>query len=100
MLQEDSRRPWSTKQRILSRHGHLSNEAAAQVAQEIVTADLRHLYLGHLSADCNRPELAHQVVSESLAKLGANHVQVEATSPNRPCPTLTLTRPPGVTELG
>ena len=29
MLQEDTRRPWSVKQRILSRHGHLSNDAAA-----------------------------------------------------------------------
>jgi phosphoribosyl 1,2-cyclic phosphodiesterase len=29
LLQEDTRRPWSTKQRILSRHGHLSNDAAA-----------------------------------------------------------------------
>ena len=30
MLQDCPHRPWSLKQRILSRHGHLSNEAAAQ----------------------------------------------------------------------
>src|SRR5262249_11210776 len=51
MLQDDPRRPWSTKQRILSRHGHLSNEAAAQVAEQIVSAELCHLFLGHLSSD-------------------------------------------------
>lgn len=90
MLQDDTRRPWATKQRILSRHGHLSNEAAAQVAEQIVSAELRHLYLGHLSSDCNRPELAQRVVSTTLARMGATHVQVQATAPDVPCPTLTL----------
>ena len=37
------RRPWSLKQRILGRHGHLSNEAAADAAEQIMSADLRHL---------------------------------------------------------
>jgi phosphoribosyl 1,2-cyclic phosphodiesterase len=90
MLQDDTRRPWATKQRILSRHGHLSNDAAAQLAEQIVSADLAHLYLGHLSSDCNRPELAHRTVSVSLQKLGATHVRVEATSPDTPCATLSL----------
>lgn len=90
MLQDDTRRPWSTKQRILSRHGHLSNDAAAQVAEQIVSAELRRLYLGHLSHDCNRPELAHRVVSRSLLGRGATHVAVEATSPDVPCATLSL----------
>ena len=90
MLQDDTRRPWATKQRILSRHGHLSNDAAAQLAGQIVSADLAHLYLGHLSSDCNRPELAHRTVSASLQKLGATHVRVEATSPDVPCATLDL----------
>jgi phosphoribosyl 1,2-cyclic phosphodiesterase len=90
LLQEDTKRPWSVKQRILSRHGHLCNEAAAALAEQIVSAELRHLYLGHLSGDCNRPELAHRVVTASLAKLGATHVNVEATAPDVPCATLTL----------
>jgi phosphoribosyl 1,2-cyclic phosphodiesterase len=90
MLQDDTRRPWATKQRILSRHGHLSNDAAAQLAEQIVSADLAHLYLGHLSSDCNRPELAHRTVSASLQKLGATHVRVEAASPDIPCATLTI----------
>ena len=32
MLQNDTKRPWSTKQRLLSRHGHLSNEQTAALA--------------------------------------------------------------------
>jgi phosphoribosyl 1,2-cyclic phosphodiesterase len=90
MLQDDTRRPWATKQRILSRHGHLSNDAAAQLAEQIVSADLAHLYLGHLSADCNLPELAHRTVSDRLATLGATHVRVQATAPGLVCPTLQL----------
>ncbi len=55
-----------------------------------MSADLRHLYLGHLSRECNRPELAREVVSHRLHKIGARHVQVELTSQTVPCPTLAL----------
>jgi len=90
LLQDDIRRPWSLKQRILGRHGHLSNDAAADAAEQIVSTELRHLYLGHLSRDCNRPELAHRVVSERLHKIGAHHVHIQSTSQDVPCPTLSL----------
>jgi phosphoribosyl 1,2-cyclic phosphodiesterase len=90
LLQEDTKRPWSIKQRILSRHGHLSNNAAAEVAEQIISADLNHLYLGHLSSDCNRPELALSTVSLALQKIGATHVRVESTWQDVPCPTLEL----------
>jgi phosphoribosyl 1,2-cyclic phosphodiesterase len=90
MLQEDPRRPWSLKQRILSRHGHLSNEAAADVAEQILSPGLRRLYLGHLSRECNRPELAHRTVAGRLERLGGTHVSVESTSQHLPCATFTL----------
>ncbi len=99
LLQEDTRRPWSLKQRILSRHGHLSNDAAAQVAEQVVSADLQQMYLGHLSRDCNRPELADRAVKQSLAKTGANHVQVAVTSQDTPLPTLHLAARPTPTPL-
>jgi phosphoribosyl 1,2-cyclic phosphodiesterase len=90
LLQDDTRRPWSIKQRILSRHGHLCNEAAAGVAEQVVNNDLRHLYLGHLSRDCNRPELALRTVHQRLLDIGASHVRVEVTCQDHPAPTLTL----------
>jgi phosphoribosyl 1,2-cyclic phosphodiesterase len=90
MLQECPRRPWSLKQRILGRHGHLSNEAAADAAEQIMSADLRHLYLGHLSRECNTPDLAYNVMKERLQKIGAGHVGLEVTSQQRPCPSLAL----------
>ena len=90
MLQDCVRRPWSLKQRILSRHGHLSNEAAADCTAEIISAGLRHLFLGHLSRDCNKPELAFEVVQKRLTQLGATHVQLAVTAQTTPCPTLSL----------
>ncbi len=90
LLQEDTKRPWSVKQRILSRHGHLSNEAAAKAVAEIVGPDLRHLYLGHLSRDCNRPDLAETTVKNQLQTIGACHVQVFTACQEKPAPTLEL----------
>jgi len=90
MLQECPHRSWSLKQRILSRHGHLSNEAAADCAADIMSTNLRQLYLGHLSRDCNKPELAFKVMQRRLQQIGATHVQLNLTSQATPCPTLTL----------
>ncbi|MEI7730016.1 MAG: MBL fold metallo-hydrolase [Verrucomicrobiota bacterium] len=88
LLQENLHRPWSLKQRILSRHGHLSNESAAAAAAEIVSGALKQLYLGHLSRDCNSPELAHRVVNEKLLGEKAGHVKITVASQATPCPTL------------
>ncbi len=94
LLREDARRPWSVKQRILSRHGHLSNEAAAQLAEQLVSAELRQIYMAHLSSDCNRPELARNALSQTLQRIGATHVRLEATSQAMPCQTLTVGNTP------
>lgn len=94
MLQDCPHRPWSLKQRILGRHGHLSNAAAAEAAREIMSAELRHLYLAHLSRECNRPELAQAVMAARLAELGAAHVHLEVAGPRDPCATLELGFPP------
>jgi phosphoribosyl 1,2-cyclic phosphodiesterase len=90
MLQDCPHRPWSLKQRILSRHGHLSNEAAADAMEQFMSADLRHLYLAHLSRECNQPELARSVLQERLGRLGALHVNLHSTSQSHPAPTLAL----------
>lgn len=90
LLQDDPVRPWATKQRIMSRHGHLNNDAAAAVAAEIVTDRLRHLFLAHLSQDCNRPEIACRVVGQTLQHLGADHVQLATAHQDHPTATIRL----------
>lgn len=89
MLQE-SRRSWALKQRILGRHGHLSNEAAAETATQVMSGALKHLYLAHLSRECNRPEIAMRVMAERLNGIGAAHVQFQAAAQDQPCSTLEL----------
>ncbi len=70
LLQQDAKRPWHIKQRIMSRHGHLSNSAAAELAARAVSESLAQVVLGHLSSDCNRPELAERTVRERLDLAG------------------------------
>jgi phosphoribosyl 1,2-cyclic phosphodiesterase len=77
LLQEDSRRPWPVKQRIMSRHGHLSNAAAAEVLAGLASHGLRRAILGHLSRDCNRPDLALGAVNTRLAADGVTATDVE-----------------------
>ncbi len=76
LLQEDTRRPWAVKQRILSRHGHLSNKGAAEVICGILDGGLRRVILGHLSSDCNRPELAVQTVRDHAARAGCETLEI------------------------
>jgi phosphoribosyl 1,2-cyclic phosphodiesterase len=90
MLQDCPRRAWSLKQRILGRHGHLSNVAAAEAAAQIMSAGLRHLYLAHLSRECNKPELAQHVMAEQLHHIGATHVRLQLAAQDVPCETLQL----------
>ena len=94
MLQDCPHRPWNLKQRILSRHGHLSNEAAADAVEQIISADLRHLYLGHLSRECNQPELALKTMQERMRRIGAAHVRIEVASQSMPAQTLILQKRP------
>jgi phosphoribosyl 1,2-cyclic phosphodiesterase len=62
--------PASVRARIASSHGHLSNEAAAQLALELLHPKLAAVVLAHLSAECNRPELAEEVVGSVLRGAG------------------------------
>jgi phosphoribosyl 1,2-cyclic phosphodiesterase len=68
LLQSDKHRPWPVKQRIQSRHGHLSNTAAAGVIEELLPGKIERIVLGHLSRDCNTPDLALGTVRVSLSK--------------------------------
>ena len=62
--------PWSLKQRILSKHGHLSNDDAADVLGNVLSGNGETVVLGHLSQDNNRPEVAYKTVRDSIMSLG------------------------------
>jgi phosphoribosyl 1,2-cyclic phosphodiesterase len=63
--------PWSLKQRVAGRHGHLSNREAAEGVPELVCDRLRHVVLYHLSQTNNLPALAAATVDEALALIGS-----------------------------
>lgn len=65
-----SPRPMVYKQRVLSRHGHLSNEACGDLLAHIAHPGLKHVHLAHLSTECNTPETALGVVRGILEKHG------------------------------
>jgi len=76
LLQNDSHRPWPVKQRIQSRHGHLSNSAAAAVIAQILSGKIARVVLGHLSQDCNSPALAAGTVRAELEKAGRSDIEI------------------------
>src|SRR5438094_6612851 len=80
LLQKDTHRPWPVKQRIQSRHGHLSNTAAAGVIEELLPGKIERVVLGHLSRDCNTPDLALGAVRASLAKCGRMGMEVHCAT--------------------
>ena len=89
LLDEDTKRPWSTKQRISSSHGHLSNEQAAELVSALAHEALHQVVLGHLSEDCNHPEKAIGFIRAALAQRDLHQVEIwcadrKAASPTRP----------------
>lgn len=61
-----SSRPKILKQRILGRQGHLSNQDCAALLNAIYHPKLKHIYLAHLSAECNAEEVALKWAKEAI----------------------------------
>jgi len=59
--------PWHLKQRIKSRHGHLSNREAADLLAEVMGPGLESVFLAHLSEVNNHPEVAREAFKKPLA---------------------------------
>lgn len=60
--------PWSVKQRVLSRVGHLSNDALAEFLASDYDGDAAFLILAHLSEQNNHPEIARTAAESALGK--------------------------------
>ncbi len=81
--------PWSLKQRVAGRHGHLSNRDAADGIPELVSDRLRWVVLYHLSQTNNSPALAAEAVAEALAAEGSP-ARLAVTEQDRPTAWLEL----------
>ncbi len=58
--------PWSVKQRVMSRVGHLSNEALAEFFANDYDGGAAFLVLAHLSEQNNHPEIARGAAEQAL----------------------------------
>jgi len=63
--------PYSLKRRILSDHGHLSNDTTGQLLVRLFNDKLRYVILAHLSKENNYPELARETVIYELSQADA-----------------------------
>jgi len=85
---KDGPYPWSVKQRVLSRVGHLSNAACAEFLLHDYDGGAHTIVLGHLSEQNNLPELARlaaeQAIGERMTLLGNRVVLAVQDSPLEP----------------
>jgi len=76
--------PWSVKQRVMSRVGHLSNEALADFLHKDYDGGAAYIVLAHLSEHNNHPELARGVAEKALGsrqqRLWGNQVMLATQS--------------------
>ena len=95
------RYPWFLKQRILSDHGHLSNEAAANALLKVLKYEAedgsgnksRLVLLAHLSQENNFPEMALATMSNILGAGGFSEgsgLQLRVLSRTEPSPLYIL----------
>jgi phosphoribosyl 1,2-cyclic phosphodiesterase len=85
---KDGPYPWSVKQRVLSRVGHLSNHAAAEFLLNDYDGGAHTIVLGHLSESNNLPELAkmaaEQAIGDRMTLLGNRIVLAAQHEPLEP----------------
>ncbi len=85
---KDGPYPWSVKQRVLSRVGHLSNLAAAEFLERDYDGGAHTIILGHLSESNNVPELARiaaeQAIGDRMRLLGNRIVLAQQHVPLDP----------------
>ena len=80
--------PYSLKQRILGKFGHLSNDSAAELAVKLMNPKLHNIVLGHLSKENNYAELAFETMRSAIESawcFGENMPHIEVA--NRDIPT-------------
>lgn len=81
-------RPWSTKQRISGRHGHLSNENVRELLESVASPRWKHIFLTHLSRDCNSLDAVTRCIEPLRQRL---QCQFSIVPPGAGTPTLALT---------
>jgi hypothetical protein len=56
----------------------------------LANGTLRHVTLGHLSRDCNTPQIAREAIAAKLGQAGIDNLQIEVSTQAEPTETITL----------
>jgi len=86
-----SKRPWPLKQRIMSRHGHLSNEACMDLVRNVVSDRTRHVVFAHASRECNTYQMVEEHARKCLAEIGRPDIDPMVARQDEPLPTIWMT---------
>ena len=62
--------PWSVKQRVMSRVGHLSNMVMSDYLMQDLDSSTANVVLGHLSEQNNHPEIVRMIANQTLEERG------------------------------
>lgn len=62
--------PWSVKQRVMGRRGHLSNDVVCGFIRDHLDTSIATLMLGHLSEHNNHPEIVRLSAQQALEARG------------------------------
>jgi phosphoribosyl 1,2-cyclic phosphodiesterase len=62
--------PWSVKQRVMSRVGHLSNLVMSDYLMRDLDSCTANIVLGHLSEQNNHPEIVRMIATQTLQERG------------------------------
>jgi len=79
--------PWSVKQRVMSRMGHLSNLSMSDFLRDGFDARTPYLILGHLSEQNNHPEIVRRMAADALERRGLS-TTLAVASQHEPCAVL------------
>jgi len=87
---KSSKYPWSLKQRILSKNGHLSNGAFNNALSKLIHCDLEAVFLAHLSEENNCPDLAHRLAVDTVRKSDHPQIAIHVGQQHAPTPLVEL----------
>ncbi|MDO4662208.1 MAG: MBL fold metallo-hydrolase [Tissierellia bacterium] len=85
--------PFSTKKRIMSNFGHLSNEQSANYLADIIQGRREEVFLAHLSNINNTPDLSFATVDEILTSYGLDtkkDIKLNVAPRNKPSEVIKL----------
>ena len=95
-----SSRPENVKRRIMSRHGHLSNENALECLEQVLSPQTRDLILAHLSRECNDPDLVAEGLRRKLESLNRPDIRWCVACQDMPLDTVWLSEEDGLFSAG